>query len=775
MMTTSLVLCGLLAGAASMAYGADAPVAAAGANIPELPELNWEQRSDWIDVKTDVTPRAVGDGKADDTAALQTAFDRVREPGSAYSTVYLPPGTYRITSEIYPKHARQDAPMHLRGHGRSTRIVWDGPAGGRMFRSDSGAYSTYIGVVWDGRNLAAQGLIHSSIGARETKVLHQHQAFMNFTEQGSGTARGKPDQRYLEGSEWRNCLFVNSGKALAIWDFNDYVITINGCEFHGNDYGIWSERGNFYARNCHFRGSRQADMVNANDTHGSSARRCTSVGSRAFYERGGSSGTLFTMQDCHVSGWTHPDHAVLSRERARSPMLIFDCTFTEAPSTNPPIRLEGSTPVVHSNNKWTTGGELAGGRTEQVREIPPGRRGGSVASAQQSFFQSEASIPAKVFDAKRDFGAKGDGRSDDTDAVQRTIDATRQHGVGAIAYLPRGKYLLTKTIDISGGNYHVGGAGCYLGNTAIMWGGSETGPVFLVANPQNVTLENLGFWINHQPATLVAIRQESNTPEPSRMHYEQLIVAFNRDGFTRKNGCIEVLGLPKDSVLTAGNVRIGRWLFDEASRARILISGDGLFRIRGTQAERDGFLGVQTSQGSFLIEDNQSLVGSDSYVEQGKHEYARLRGTAGLPEGRVTLSSPRLHTWGGDRKGWDKDFIIEDYRGTLASVMAKCDSASEPQAAYQFAQTGSEPFNIVCLANSYAGAVPTFEVGPDVSVTVLNCRSGKEIVPDVLHANSLRLAAQALDHFRDLGAYDLELNHADKLVNRTCRTTHERD
>jgi hypothetical protein len=36
-----------------------------------------------------------------------------------------------------------------------------------------------------------------------------------------------------------------------------------------------------------------------------------------------------------------------------------------------------------------------------------------------------------------------------------------------------------------------------------------------------------------------------------------------------------------------------------------------------------------------------------------------------------------------------------------------------------------------------------------------------EPIPNVMRANSLRLAAQALDDFRELGALDLELNHGD--------------
>src|SRR4051794_28059368 len=65
--------------------------------LARIPSLRWQMRSDWINVRTDVTPRAVGDGKADDTAAIQQALDRLgrsmREGGAAGregSAVFLP-------------------------------------------------------------------------------------------------------------------------------------------------------------------------------------------------------------------------------------------------------------------------------------------------------------------------------------------------------------------------------------------------------------------------------------------------------------------------------------------------------------------------------------------------------------------------------------------------------------------------------------------------------------------------------------------------------------
>ncbi|MGC8843399.1 MAG: glycosyl hydrolase family 28-related protein, partial [bacterium] len=62
----------------------------------ELPSLNWQERSDWINVKEDINPPAKGDGKSDDTEALQNIFSQLRDG----MVIYFPPGTYKITKTI---------------------------------------------------------------------------------------------------------------------------------------------------------------------------------------------------------------------------------------------------------------------------------------------------------------------------------------------------------------------------------------------------------------------------------------------------------------------------------------------------------------------------------------------------------------------------------------------------------------------------------------------------------------------------------------------------
>ena len=69
--------------------------------------------------------------------------------------------------------------------------------------------------------------------------------------------------------------------------------------------------------------------------------------------------------------------------------------------------------------------------------------------------EAEVPTPPARWNLKRDFGAKGDGRTDDSQAL---LNAVRSIKAGVL-YLPKGTYVIAKRIDINRGNLTLRGAG----------------------------------------------------------------------------------------------------------------------------------------------------------------------------------------------------------------------------------------------------------------------------------------------------------------------------
>ena len=240
--------------------------AAMAAESLELPRLDWEPRSDWLNIRR---AGAKGDGITDDTAALQKVFSQI-ESGT---TVYLPPGTYRLTETLLAKGPAIG--VSVIGHGRDTTLLWDGPAGGVLFQDDGFSNSKIVGLNFEGQGKAAIGFHHLSTCRFETEVLHQHLAFRNFTD--AGLLAAKNDAYALAETTFDNCLFDHCRRGAVFISFNDYNWTFDGCEFQACNIGLECRHGNFYVRNTHFQDSRKVDVL-AQPEHGCSLRSCTGEG-----------------------------------------------------------------------------------------------------------------------------------------------------------------------------------------------------------------------------------------------------------------------------------------------------------------------------------------------------------------------------------------------------------------------------------------------------------------------------------------------------------------
>ncbi|MFA6294607.1 MAG: glycosyl hydrolase family 28-related protein, partial [Victivallales bacterium] len=475
----------------------------------QVPSLNWEKRSDWLNVKD---AGAVGDGAADDTAAIQAMLDRLSDSNDMLKNarcrnIYFPPGRYRITKTL---EIRNSTGAYLVGHGRETVLFWDGEQAGNLIWSNGSHYARYEGFVLDGKNKASIAVLHHSMTYYETSLRYQHCEFRNFTEGGvvvgKGAGKGLAESKNQSAEIWfNNCIFRNCGAGASFLQFNDYDNFFDGCHFEDCGIGVNSTRGNFAVRNCSFERSKEVDVRQASPSHACAVRWSTSRGSKKFFDTGIGMHQSFTAQDCRVDGWTGKDGAFSLGHRG--PSTIFDCVFTNPPDNLPPVRLINrenteAQLIVSNNISKATKYVVAPGLNSKITEIPDGKLSSCLKDAKQVFFRTTAKIPGKVFDAVKDFNARGNGSVDDSDAIQNCINAAKAHGKGAIAYLPGGSYKITKTILVDGSDYYIGSTGFC---SYLKWASPTEGVMMAVADPQNVTIEHLSLY--QAPKTVVQIRQ----------------------------------------------------------------------------------------------------------------------------------------------------------------------------------------------------------------------------------------------------------------------------
>lgn len=83
---------------------------------------------------------------------------------------------------------------------------------------------------------------------------------------------------------------------------------------------------------------------------------------------------------------------------------------------------------------------------------------------------------------KRDFGAKGDGATDDTAALQKALDTIGRAGQANVLYLPAGTYKITATLTWAGNFSLVTGTtiiGESPGKTSVVWAGPPGGAMLV--------------------------------------------------------------------------------------------------------------------------------------------------------------------------------------------------------------------------------------------------------------------------------------------------------
>lgn len=718
-----------------------------------LPELNWTQRSDWNNIRM---AGAKGDGTNDDTDAIQSVLNHLSDKPAGglvrQHVVYFPPGKYRITRTL---KIAESTGAWLVGHGRSTTILWDGEPGGRMYWSNGCRYVCYEGLTWDGQGTAAILVGHQSQSYYETWVRYLHCAFRNARDHGVVVGLGEAKSPSAEIC-FRNCLFDNCGEGAALLAPNDYDNIFDACEFRRCGIGIHGVRGNWQVRGCRFQRSRVSDVKQDNISHGAALRFCVSTGSRRFLETCRDANPMpLQIEGCRIDAWSAADGAIVMGHPG--PLTMFDCVFSTPPNDGPAVVLaeqrDFSQSLIESSNVVPAGMALVqAGPKASVTQVPAGERQPVLPGLGQSFLSDRARVPTKVFDARVDFGAQGDGKTDDTLALQNCIDAAREWGKDAIAYLPGGDYLVSRTLTVRGADYFVGGIGTA---TRLHWSGAAGGVAIHVDTPQRVVLENFVFGPRNE--TYTRIRHTASGS--SSIFYDQVEVNhWNEDppdGLLCEN-------LPEKAQVRFGLFN-GKLRLHDCGQADILaLIHYGPATLEGAELPKSGFTGLMFHNAALsrpgdplyalTVSDNQDLVVADYYMEQSAR-YLLCEGGKRPGTGHVTLGASKVST---------KDVqavTVHDYEGRIwiSGGDAQCDV--DLLKTLHLKQEGSRPLWLICAGNSWCEFEPVLDFGAATSFVRLgDVLRGKRRgpLPNQVPPGGLAAAAAALDDFRCLGTVYLD-------------------
>ncbi len=728
----------------------------------ELPELNWNPGSDWLNVRDF---GAKGDGVSDDTASVQKAFAKIDDG----VVIYFPPGTYIIKDELRIQKTnvtgseKRMLGTGIYGHGRDTILRWEGAENGTMIRELGMLHNRVMGIILDGTNKAAVGYAHDNNNLFETHIYHQYLAFKNFRHYGVLSVNNDKDGLSTAEIAFVHTIFENCGIAISFTSFNDYDYTFDGCLFKDNaKLAVECLHGNFYIRNSRF--ENNAVDVEANPEHGSSIRRSVSVGSGVFLNFYNPVAPM-TVEGCFVANWK--GNAAITSKGA--PLTLFDNAFKHASPAATPLHADSAQQILMGANRFDGPAKLCATELKQAVavELPPTA---SVLDEHTSFIPAKAALPGRHFDVKRDFGATGDGRADDTAAIQKAIAAAKAFGNDAIAYLPTGRYRTTAPLEVTGSGYRLGGTGLF---SRIIYAGKPDEHALQVRPDGNLTVENLsverdGCAVKDHKVSWTGkgadIRQYPSGGG-SRVRYHNIYVLgkYCHAPF--------ILGLRLEDLAAHDTVLLenmeGNIHAINSGAATILapISYEGTVWVKGKA--RGGCFGILTrlatlSEYSIYLEDNQSLIASDFYIEQALPKTVTLRGNAETAPGRITLSHPKLDITNSDVNTVSDCVRVDNYRGEVNFVATQL---YPPKFPARITVEGTQTALGILGSFLY---VKSFEFAPaDLTVNMLGTSSSCEFNTAKFNAPGTRrdpaAARGALLDLRCLGELDQRLNYPELL------------
>lgn len=568
--------------------------------------------SSWANARTDYG--AVGDGLADDTAALQRGLSAIREDGHA-PVLFLPAGTYRITATLVLAYGIN---LSVVGeHPERVRIVWDGPAGGRMLWVNGVAYSRVSRLTFDGRQRASEAVAQSLDDTGGHFDTGNEYADDTFVDVEYGIRGGFLSGGFAETSVVRARFLRNTKAGIAIGNFNALDLWVWDSLFDHCDVGVTNVpgAGNYRVYDSVFRASRVADLVMQN-TGLFSARSNYSEGSAAFYVSGRAMNHPANI-DIQRNVIVDTTESTAIRMGNQGPGLVLDNIIRSRPDAASPVimwRSPVGSDLVTVGNTFTVPDPISvNGRRLSIddRVVPADR----IRISAPTLPPPQASLNREVFDVPS---------GSNTRTIQAIINsAAAKRGTRPVVHFPFGVFDITETLTVPASDIQLVGDGY---NTVLKWRGGSSGPVLRLGAPTRVTVRELT--IEGTPAVDGLAAYDIDTPQ-SRVRLDGVQL---RSG-DESNLLVDGLDHVDIDITDVGHAYSPRG-------ASVKIVGGPAARGIETAGRTTIYSGASSDNGlSYDISAGARVLLQDLWYEAQKPGFARIRGGAA-----VTMQGLRVAT-----------------------------------------------------------------------------------------------------------------------------------
>lgn len=513
----------------------------------------------WKNLKTDFG--AVGDGKADDTTALQKALDELQQkPG----VLFLPTGTYRITKGL---KMLSHLNVSVIGADPATTIIqWDGGDEGVMLLCNGVRYSKFGRITWDGGGKKVTAVLHEWDGQTPGAGTANEHADEVFRDVAFGIRAGKPHFMDAE-CVVRRCKFQRiSGAGVRIQSFNALDWFLWDCEFEDCATGVTNDpgAGHFHVFRSSFRRSRVADIAMRNAGY-FSIRHNISTGSNRFLDARDIGGwaVQLTLQGNMILDTKEPVSIAIANP---GPCVLLDNVIKSRAEVT-----EG--PVVRMV-AGLDGGYVAVGNTFTVPKPITAR--GQLLELETHITAANKIVSIKLPGAVTPLSLNRPVIEVPVKADARTLQAAIQKAVALngqrpVVHLPAGQYNINETLTIPAGADLQLVGDSYM--TSLHWTGPVNGTVFALAGPVRMTFRDLR--INGNKAQGLSV---SHCDQPgARIYGDQLSVHRSQtglwvDGLEQADVSLETFyhSGNRNSVLVAGGLKARD---GKPTRARTVIFG----------------------------------------------------------------------------------------------------------------------------------------------------------------------------------------------------------